>query len=154
DGSAGVGASADSSAAEGSAGDGASRAGRSGASRPAGRPLWRRAAGAWLPPLVALAAGWSLLAYRSPYHGRALFRPSSWGRWDTGHYMQIATHGYYATWQCTKGQLPPHLPPGRWLCGSVGWFPGYPAALRGLSEITGIALPVAGLVVAWACWYA
>jgi len=118
-----------------------------------GRPLWRRVAGAWLPPLVALVAGWSLLAYRSPYQGARLFRPSSYGRWDTGHYLQIARYGYYATWHCAKRQLPPHLPPGHYLCGSIGWFPGYPAVTRGVSEVARLSLPVAGLAVAWLCWY-
>jgi hypothetical protein len=132
--------------------------GSAGESQPAGggprdRPLWRRVAGAWLPPLVALVAGWSLLAYRSPYQGAKLFRPASYGRWDTGHYLQIARDGYYATWQCAKRSLPPHAPPGPHLCGSIGWFPGYPAFMRGVSEVTRLSLPVAGLVVAWLCWY-
>jgi hypothetical protein len=112
-----------------------------------------RVAWAWLPPLVALVAGWSLLAYRSPYHGAALFRPSGYGRWDSGWYLLIARVGYYSTWQCSKRSLPPSLPPGHYLCGSVGWFPGYPASVRGLAEVAGIALPVAALVIAWACWY-
>src|SRR5262249_40290814 len=45
------------------------------------------------------------------------------------------------------------LPPSQYLCGSVGWFPGYPALFRGFSEITTLSLPVAGLIVAWAAWY-
>ncbi len=138
--------------AEGSAADGESRADSSEAGRPGG-PVWRRVAAAWLPPLVALVAGWSLLAYRSGYHGGALFRPSSYGRWDSGHYLRIARDGYVAVWHCGGHSLPPHLPPGNYLCGTIGWFPGYPVTMRGLSEITGVSLPMAGLVVAWVCWY-
>jgi hypothetical protein len=39
------------------------------------------------------------------------------------------------------------------MCGSVGWFPGYPAVLRGLSEVTTLSLPVAWLIVSWVVWY-
>jgi hypothetical protein len=49
--------------------------------------------------------------------------------------------------------LPRDLPPGNYLCGKIGWFPGYPYAMRGLSTMTGLPLETAGLVIAWACWY-
>jgi hypothetical protein len=94
-----------------------------------------------------------MIAYRSPYGGWRLFDPSSYGRWDTGHYVHIARSGYTAVWHCGASHLPQHLPPGNYLCGTIGWFPGYPAAMRGLSTVTGLPLMTAGLVIGWVCWY-
>lgn len=116
-------------------------------------PLWRRAAPLLGPPLVALAAAWGFLAYRSSYGGLRLFNPSSFARWDSGQYLRIARTGYTAEWNCVGAHLPAHMPPGDYLCGDAGWFPGYPAAMRALSWFTGLSVPTAGLVIAWACWY-
>jgi hypothetical protein len=116
-------------------------------------PFWRRAAPLFGPPLVALAAAWGFLAYRSPYGGLRLFNPASFARWDSGQYLRIARIGYTAEWNCVGAHLPAHMPPGEYLCGDAGWFPGYPAAIRALSWVTGLSVPTAGLVVAWACWY-
>jgi hypothetical protein len=49
--------------------------------------------------------------------------------------------------------LPGHLPPGNYLCGRIGWFPGYPYTMRALSTVTGLRLDTVGLLLAWACWY-
>jgi hypothetical protein len=94
-----------------------------------------------------------MIAIRSPYRGWRLLDPSSYGRWDTGQYLRIARSGYVAVWHCPSNYLPANLPPGNYLCGTIGWFPGYPFAMRGLSEVTRMPLPTAGLVLAWACWY-
>jgi hypothetical protein len=114
------------------------------------RPLWRRSVEALVPPLVALVAGWTLIAVRSPYGGWQLFDPLSYARWDSGLYVHIARSGYFAV-QCT--QHTSQAPPGTYLCGTVSWFPGYPFAIRALSTVTGLSLATAGLVIAWACWY-
>ena len=116
-------------------------------------PWWRRCAAALVPPLVALLAAWAVIAIRSPYSGLHLFDPASYGRWDSGHYLHIARSGYEAVWHCDERFLPQHLPPGNYLCGTIGWFPGYPFAMRGLSDATGVPLPTAGLILAWLCWY-
>ena len=116
-------------------------------------PWWRRLAAALVPPLVALVAAWAMIAIRSPYSGWRLFDPASYGRWDTGHYLHIARSGYEAVWHCGVRYLPSHLPPGNYLCGTIGWFPGYPFTMRGLAETTGLPLPTAGLILAWICWY-
>jgi hypothetical protein len=116
-------------------------------------PWWRRYGAALVPPLVALGLAWGMIAIRSPYSGWRLFAPPSYGRWDTGHYLHIARSGYTAVWHCPSSSLPANLPPGNYLCGTIGWFPGYPFAMRGLSEVTRIPLPTAGLILAWACWY-
>ncbi|HEY3087539.1 MAG TPA: hypothetical protein VGJ59_05700 [Jatrophihabitantaceae bacterium] len=117
------------------------------------RPRWRRYAEALVPPLVALLSAWAFIAWRSPYRGWRVLAPSSYGRWDTGQYLHIARSGYNAVWHCPAHVLPAHLPPGNYLCGTIGWFPGYPYAMRGLSTVTGLPLQTAGLVIAWACWY-
>ena len=116
-------------------------------------PLWRRAGGALGPPLLALVAAWAMIVSRSPYSGRRLFNPSSFARWDSGQYLKIADHGYTAFWHCGPGHLPPNLPPGNYLCGTIGWFPGYPFTTRWFSALTTISVPTAALVVGWVCWY-
>ena len=117
----------------------------------AASPWRRRVADLW-PPFVALLAAWAMIAFRSPYGGARLFSPSSYARWDTGHYLHIARTGYYSI-TCDPSRLPKALPPGDYLCGNIGWFPGYPAAIRGLSEVTRMSVPIAALVVAWTFWY-
>jgi hypothetical protein len=126
-----------------------------GSSRPGVEAVsrWRRYAAALIPPFVALALAWGMIAIRSPYRGWRLLDPSSYGRWDTGHYLHIARSGYVAVWHCPSNYLPANLPPGNYLCGTIGWFPGYPFAVRGLSDATGLPLATAGLVLAWMCWY-
>ncbi|MDQ1716787.1 MAG: hypothetical protein QOE89_740 [Pseudonocardiales bacterium] len=104
-------------------------------------------------PLIALLAGWAVLAYRSPYSGIDLFRPASWGRWDSGHYARIAQDGYTASWHCSGHSLPPHLPPGNYLCGTIGWFPGYPALGRLISWLPGVTVGAALLAIAWVGWF-
>lgn len=55
------------------------------------------------------------------------FLESSWVRWDSVNYYQIAAHGqaFYpcgATWAATHGGM-------QW-CGSAVWLPGYPGLMR------------------------
>ena len=114
---------------------------------------WRRYRDALVPPLVALLGAWAVIAWRSPYRGWSLLAPSSYNRWDTGQYLGIARTGYNAAWHCPARSLPRDLPPGNYLCGKIGWFPGYPYTMRALSTVTGIPLETAGLVLAWASWY-
>jgi hypothetical protein len=116
-------------------------------------PRWRRYRETLVPPLVALLVAWATIALRPRPHGWHMFDPSRYGRWDTGQYLGIARTGYNAAWHCPVQALPRGLPPGNYLCGKIGWFPGYPYAMRGLSTITGLPIPTAGLVIAWACWY-
>ena len=117
------------------------------------RPRWRRYWDALGPPFVALLGAWALIAWRSPYRGWSLLASSSYNRWDTGQYLGIARTGYNAAWHCPVQALPRGLPPGNYLCGKIGWFPGYPYAMRALSTVTRLPLETAGLVLAWACWY-
>ena len=114
---------------------------------------WRRLAAAWFPPLVAVLAGWSLLAYRSGVARDALLAPATWARWDSFQYLSIAERGYRASF-CPRGYVPSDPTRADFLCGNAGWFPGYPLLIRGLSELAGISLAAAALLIAWACWYA
>ena len=116
-------------------------------------PRWHRYRETLVPPLVALVVAWATIAWRSPYRGWSLLAPSSYNRWDTGQYLGIARHGYNAAWHCPAQVLPRGLPPGNYLCGKIGWFPGYPYAMRGLSTITALPLEATGLALAWVCWY-
>lgn len=67
---------------------------------------------------IALASGFDPLS------------PATWSRWDSGHYLQIATSGYTME-RCLTGRAA-----GDW-CGSVGWFPGFPI-LIGMLRKAGI----------------
>jgi hypothetical protein len=101
---------------------------------------------------VALVLGWGLDAWRHSWSD--VFSTVTYRRWDSAWYLIIAHQGYSGG-PCVPGGLPPGTPgpASQYLCGSVGWFPGYPAVLRGLSEITTLSLPVAGLIVSWVAWY-
>ncbi|MDT4892380.1 MAG: hypothetical protein QOE97_1415, partial [Pseudonocardiales bacterium] len=105
-----------------------------------------------VPPAVAWLAALAVFAVRSG-GGLHLFRVRTWARWDSTWYLTIAQHGYSAKWHCGGHSIPPHLKPGNYLCGTVQWFAGYPAAIRGLSEITRLSVPVAALALSWICWY-
>ncbi|HST63580.1 MAG TPA: hypothetical protein VLM05_00190, partial [Mycobacteriales bacterium] len=121
---------------------------------PARRLPWGRIGGATLPPLVALLAGWAMLAYRSGATGAQLVNPSTWARWDSGQYLRISRIGFFASYDCTSRQLPPKPPQGVvLLCGNAGWFPGYPGGVRQLSDLTHLSIPVMSLIVAWTCWF-
>jgi hypothetical protein len=121
------------------------------AERVASRTWWLRP-DAFGPPLLALVLGWGLDAWRHSWSH--VFSPATFSRWDSSWYLIIANQGYSGG-PCPPNLVPPGtpLPASHYLCGSVGWFPGYPALLRGFSEITTLSLPVAGLIVAWVAWY-
>jgi hypothetical protein len=98
-----------------------------------------------VPPLLALLAGWSLLASRAPKGWASALNPKTFNRWDAGQYLSIAKHGYRASTHC-------NISPTVHLCGNVTWFPGYSGLIR-LLAATHIGYLAAALVVAWICWY-
>jgi len=57
--------------------------------------------------------------------GVAPFLPSSYSRWDSDHYLSIASSGY-ELFSCARL---PGYDPAAW-CGNSGWLPGYPALIR------------------------
>jgi hypothetical protein len=89
-------------------------------------------AGAWFVVHVPIA----LVRGLNPLHN------STWGRWDSGLYLIIARSGYRLE-RCVgvHGRSPSD-----W-CGTTGWFPGYPYAVRVMSW-TGIGFDNAARVVA------
>ena len=112
----------------------------------------------WLwPPLLTFIAArlfyaWAALAVRfDPWN------PLSWRRWDSGHYLTIATSGYEA-FPC-----PPQWGRPTDLCGNAAWFPLYPWLIRvgtwlGLpAEFAGVLLSAAfalGLLIAlWVLFF-
>jgi hypothetical protein len=97
------------------------------------------------PPLVALVAGWSLIASRAPRGWTSAFDPATFDHRDAGQYLKIAEHGYRVSTHCNMG-------PRVHMCGDVTWFPGYPALIRMLG-LTGLRYATAGLIIAWVCWY-
>jgi Gpi18-like mannosyltransferase len=55
--------------------------------------------------------------------------PGIWARWDSGYYLVLAEQGYAA------------------IPNSMGFFPLYPLLMRGLSYVTGMGLPMSGLMI-------
>lgn len=113
---------------------------------------WWLQPSAVVPPLVAFVLGWGLDAWRHSWS--EVFSTATYRRWDSAWYLALAKRGYFGG-PCPPAGVPSYAPqpPSHYLCGSVGWFPGYPAVFRGFSEITTLSLPVAGLVVSWVAWY-
>jgi hypothetical protein len=99
-----------------------------------------RAGAAVLPPLlVFLAVRWWMAAAAATV-GFDAGSPSSWNRWDSGHYLAIATKGYQY-FPCS----------GIWgrpedVCGNAAWFPLYPWLMRPLIAL-GAAPAAAGVWV-------
>lgn len=91
-----------------------------------------------LPPLVALVLVRLLLAGAALRSGSPAWATANWAHWDSALYLEIATGGYTLQ-PCGSG-----YPAGTW-CGSAGWFPAYPAAIRlvsaaGLDPVAAAAL--------------
>ena len=106
-----------------------------------------------LPPAAALVVSWLTFAIRSGTSVSDVFNTRLWSRWDSSWYVRIAQHGYDARWHCGGRSIPPGLPPGNYLCGTVAWFPGYPAVVRVVSTVSGLGLPVAAVLVSWSSWF-
>jgi hypothetical protein len=64
---------------------------------------------------------------------------STWSRWDSGNYEDIARDGY-DLFPCTDE-------PGTW-CGDAAWFPAYPWIFGGLHRL-GLPLQGTAVVVSW-----
>jgi hypothetical protein len=64
---------------------------------------------------------------------------STWSRWDSGNYENIARDGYEA--------FPCEEEPDKW-CGDAAWFPAYPWIFGGLHHV-GLPLRGTAVVVSW-----
>jgi hypothetical protein len=116
---------------------------------PAWGPVVTAALGTRLLIVLCMAAGtyFPRVGYRfwtglTPDGLLWAYDPSRWldgfGRWDTWYYLRLAAVGY----------LPPS---GDW-AHEAAFFPFFPMLVRGISELTGLSLFHAGLVVAWVCF--
>ncbi len=87
--------------------------------------------------------------------GVSAWSVSSWGRWDTGHYLRIAESGYaFGPCDGVANRGPEDF------CGSSGWFPLYPYAIRAATwtglraDAAGRLLALGALLTAWvALWF-
>jgi len=94
-------------------------------------------------PLAAFGAARLFLWGLAAYAGYPPFACSTWSRWDSVHYLAIATRGY---------DLFPCPPAWGWTdgwCGNAGWLPGYPALLWLLARC-GMEPAAAGVLVSTA----
>jgi hypothetical protein len=74
--------------------------------------------------------------------GLSFERAATWAQWDSGLYVQIADSGFtLAHCEGVANRLPTD-----W-CGTAGWFPGYPFAMRALTATTHMGTYRAGLIV-------
>ncbi len=96
------------------------------------------------PPALAFLLQRLLLSLVAWASGFNPFAASSWVRWDSGHYLSIAGHGYTALVHCPPES---HYPAAAW-CGTAGWFPGYPLLIRLLGGSAGSASAAALLSAA------
>ena len=83
-----------------------------------------RAGAAVLPPLGAFVAVRILFAEAAAAVGFDAASAGSWSRWDSGHYLAIATGGYeYFSCARIGGRASD-------VCGNAAWFPLYPWMLK------------------------
>jgi hypothetical protein len=108
---------------------------------PRGRTV--RLAEAVPPPLLAFVAANALVWHAASSAGYDFFDPRTWALWDGSQYLSQARQGL----TLVPCQVPAYKP-GQW-CGNAGWFPLYPALVRGVSW-TGLSLEWSGVLVAQA----
>lgn len=89
----------------------------------------------WVATVVAVAGIAAANGY-NPFHG------STWSRYDSAHYEDIARDGYELA-RCPPGVWKP----GAW-CGDAGWFPAYPWLVRPL-HAAGLPLRGSAVAVSW-----
>jgi hypothetical protein len=92
----------------------------------------------WPPVAAWLAATGTVVAWCVAQGWPPFSATTTWSRWDSSYYLQIARHGYTLT-RC--GDL------GGW-CGNTAWFPAYPWLVGGFGHL-GLPLAPAALVIAW-----
>lgn len=106
---------------------------------------WRRTL---LPPLVAFLVANVVLGAAALYGGFGPFRAHTWTSFDSPIYLQIAEHGYQV-WDCPQAEIDQ----GAKACGTVGWFPVYPALIAPLIAL-GMDPEAAGVAVSLVFWLA
>jgi hypothetical protein len=101
--------------------------------------LSRLSRDAW-PAIAIWALATATVLITGVAAGYSPFSPSTWSRWDSGLYLDIARHGY-TLFRCAP-------PNGSDWCGNAGWFPAYPWLLRVLTT-TGLPLAPTALGLSW-----
>src|SRR4029453_743902 len=91
-----------------------------------------------VPLLVALAALVCVVIVAAAL-GHSPWDSSTWARWDSGLYEDIARNGYEV--------FPCEEEPDKW-CGDAAWFPAYPWLIGGLHQL-GLPLRGTAVVVSW-----
>ena len=71
------------------------------------------------------------------------FNTANWQRFDSGHYLSIATKGYELFPCDSKNSYSIN---GKEMCGNTGWFPGYPFLIKSVDILFNDALLIAGLL--------
>jgi hypothetical protein len=110
-----------------------------------GQRGWRRTV---LPPLVAFLVANIVLSLAAVYHDRGPLDAHTWTSFDSPIYLRIADRGY-ETWTCA----PAEVAQGAKACGTVGWFPLYPALIAPLVGL-GMHPEAAGVAVSLVFWLA
>lgn len=113
-----------------------STAARHSAMRIGNDAVWR-----WAPPFVVWLVAQTLVMVVAARAGYDPWSPSTWNRWDSGHYLSIAERGP-ELFRC--GDLIPNRAPDDW-CGSAGWLPLYPL-------IVAVVVALSPLDLLWAAW--
>lgn len=90
-------------------------------------------------PLAAAACAVAGVAMVAAVLGYSPWESSTWSRWDSGLYENIARDGYQL-FRCEDE-------PERW-CGDAAWFPAYPWLFGGLHQL-GLPLRGSGVTVSW-----
>ncbi len=96
---------------------------------------------AWLVSCFVCSVGWAVAKSTS------ILSVSSWERWDSVNYLNIAAHGLRLQ-NCTLAQRQLYATQ----CGTVGWLPGYPWLVRGLHTF-GLSYGLAGVIISWVAFY-
>jgi hypothetical protein len=96
-----------------------------------------------LPPVLALLGQHLCLGLIARLSGFDPLSSSTWVRWDSSYYLDIAAHGYAPIFHCPPES---HYAPQFW-CGNAGWFPGFPWAIGTLGHL-GLRLETAALSIA------
>jgi hypothetical protein len=84
----------------------------------------------FVPPLIAFVVARLVISWAARSAGFKPMIAATWIRWDSAHYLSIATGGY-EFFSCAR--LPGFNPAE--FCGNTAWFPGFPLTVRVLSAL-------------------
>lgn len=102
----------------------------------------------WLVPLLSYLASTAITWLAAALAGVDFWSTAGRWRWDSEHYLSIASRGY-ESFRCID-RYPDF--PDVW-CGNTAWFPGYSLAIRGVAWF-GVPYELAGVLVSEACFLA